>query len=127
MQPSFSLLAAPSDLLSSDPRHDRSPAPLLPLILGTLFSAFLLSLPAFLFLGHCGMWENAETLWQFLLFALFFSPSEEGQMQHFPDGYRQSSFVSGEICRVFCLRLVPHVAGLRESLELGATTGENLP
>jgi len=74
MQPSFSLLAAPSDLLSSDPRHDRSPAPLLPLILGTLFSAFLLSLPAFLFLGHCGMWENAETLWQSLLFALFFSP-----------------------------------------------------
>jgi len=52
---------------------------------------------------------------------------EEGQMQHFPDGYRQSSFVSGEIRRVFCLRLVPHVAGLRESLELGATTGENLP
>jgi hypothetical protein len=84
VQPSFSLLAAPSDLLSSDPRHDRSPAPLLPLILGTLFSAFLLSLPAFLFLGHCGMWENAETLWQSLLFALFFSPSEEGQMQHFP-------------------------------------------
>jgi len=46
----------------------------LPVILGTLFFAFLLSLPALLFLGHCGMWQNAETLWQSLLFALFFSP-----------------------------------------------------
>src|ERR1700676_3837920 len=52
----------------------RSPAPLLTVLLKTLFFAFLLHLPALLFLDHCGMWENAETLRQSLFVALFFAP-----------------------------------------------------
>jgi len=47
-------------------------------------------------------------------------------MQHFPDGYRQSIFVSGEIRRVFCSRLGPPPCRISESLELGATKRENL-
>ncbi len=51
-----------------------SPGSLLPALLGRFSLAILFSLPALLPLGRCGMWENTETLWQSLLFALFFLP-----------------------------------------------------
>jgi len=48
------------------------------------------------------------SLWFFVMKEMFkavgdihIRSGEEGQMQHFPDGYRQSSFVSSEIARVF--------------------------
>jgi hypothetical protein len=72
----FPLIAAFFNLpafFSGDPRYDRSPA-LLPVPAGALFLLLLPRFPAFFLFGDYGVRDDADTLRQSLLFALFFSP-----------------------------------------------------